>query len=170
MSRRRRAGSPSVPLITWTLTRSEEVARARRHLARRGHLTAPLCERERVPMPDPQPETQLDELTRLMREFSEQRDWVQFHDPKSLILALVGEVGELAELFQWSSKDDALSVRDDPARRARAGEEMADVLLYLVRLADVLNVDLMDASRSKHAAARRRFSIDGFRGKAPERE
>lgn len=105
-----------------------------------------------------------------MREFSEQRDWLQFHDPKSLILALVGEVGELAELFQWSSRDDAMNVRDDPGRRERAGEELADVLLYLVRLADVLGVDLMEASRSKHAAARRRFSVEDFRGTAPQRE
>jgi len=116
------------------------------------------------------PEPQLDELTRLMREFSEERDWKQFHDPKSLILALVGEVGELAELFQWVPADEAVaSVADDDARRARVGEEIADVLLYLLRLADELGIDVMAAARAKQAAARERFPADGFRGVAPDK-
>ncbi|WP_255491708.1 MULTISPECIES: nucleotide pyrophosphohydrolase [unclassified Actinotalea] len=114
-------------------------------------------------------EPQLTELSRLMREFSEQRDWTQFHDPKSLVLAIVGEVGELAELFQWLPTDEALAVRDDPRRRARAGEEISDVLLYLVRLADVLGIDLMAAAREKHTQARRRFPAEEHLGRAPER-
>jgi len=115
------------------------------------------------------PEPQLDELTRLMREFSEERDWKQFHDPKSLILALVGEVGELAELFQWVPADGAVASLDEPGRRARVGEEIADVLLYLLRLADVLGVDVMEAARDKQAAARERFPVEGTRGVAPEK-
>ncbi|WP_024286169.1 nucleotide pyrophosphohydrolase [Cellulomonas sp. KRMCY2] len=115
------------------------------------------------------PEPQLDELTRLMREFTHARDWAQFQDPKSLVLALVGEVGELAELFQWIPADGAVAHFADPARRARAGEEIADVLLYLLRLADVLGIDVMDAARAKQAAARERFPVDQVRGAAPEK-
>lgn len=104
-----------------------------------------------------------------MREFSEERDWTRFHDPKSLILALVGEVGELAELFQWVPADDADASVQDPERRERVGEELADVLLYLVRLADVLDIDLMDAARRKQEAGRRRFPPAEVRGVAPEK-
>ena len=87
-------------------------------------------------------EREIAQLTRLVREFSTERDWQQFHDPKSVILALVGEVGELAELFQWVPADEAVERFAAPDRKARAAEEMADVLVYLVCLADVLGVDL----------------------------
>ncbi len=116
------------------------------------------------------PETQFAELTRLMREFTEERDWARFHDPKSLILALVGEVGELAELFQWVPADEAVGSVGEPGRRERVGEEMADVLLYLVRLADVLGIDLMEAARAKQASARAKFPADGYLGRAPAKD
>lgn len=115
------------------------------------------------------PEPQFDELTRLMREFTEERDWARFHDPKSLILALVGEVGELAELFQWVPADEAVGSVEDAGRRERVGEEMADVLLYLVRLADVLSIDLAEAARAKLEAGRMRFPAEDVRGVAPEK-
>ncbi|QTE29564.1 nucleotide pyrophosphohydrolase [Pengzhenrongella sicca] len=117
----------------------------------------------------PTAEPELAELTRLVREFSAERDWEQFHDPKSLILALMGEVGELAELFQWIPADGAVSRFADPARRQRAGEEIADVLVYLLRLADVLGVDIAGATRAKLADSHRRFAVDQVLGTAPEK-
>ena len=113
--------------------------------------------------------TDLTELTRLVREFSVERDWEQFHDPKSLILALVGEVGELAELFQWVRADDAIARFSTPARSQRAGEEIGDVLIYLIRLADVLDLDLAEVTRAKLADSSRRFAVDEVRGRAPEK-
>ncbi len=115
------------------------------------------------------PEPQIAELTRLMRELTEERQWATFHDPKSLILALVGEVGELAELFQWLPADAAIAAVEDAGRRERVSQEIADVLLYLVRLADVLDIDLMEAARTKHAASLTRFPVDEFRGVAPDK-
>lgn len=109
-------------------------------------------------------------LTALIREFSQERDWEQFHDPKSLVLALVGEVGELAELVQWLPAGDAVRHFEDPARRQRAGEEIADVLVYLLRLADVLGVDVLRATLDKQAEARRRFPVEAVRGTAPLKE
>ncbi|WP_217616601.1 nucleotide pyrophosphohydrolase [Cellulomonas sp. GbtcB1] len=109
-------------------------------------------------------------LTALIREFSEERDWEQFHDPKSLVLALVGEVGELAELVQWLPAGDAVAHFAHPDRRRRAGEEIADVLVYLLRLADVLGVDVLAATLDKQADARRRFPVDDVRGVAPRRD
>jgi len=109
-------------------------------------------------------------LTALIREFSEERDWVQFHDPKSLVLALVGEVGELAELFQWVPAGDATQHFTDPDRHRRASEEIADMLVYLLRLADVLGVDVLTATLDKQAEARRRFPAETVRGVAPLKE
>lgn len=104
-----------------------------------------------------------------LRSFRDERDWAQFHDPKSLILALVGEVGELAELFQWVQADEAATQFSEPAKRQRAAEEMSDVLIYLLGLADVLQVDLLTAAREKLAASRQRFPAEDLRGIAPEK-
>src|SRR6266508_1517047 len=84
-----------------------------------------------------------------IRAFTDERDWAKFHDPKSLVLALVGEVGELAELFQWLPADQALERVSAAPLRGRVGEELADVLAYLVRLADVLDIDLAEVTRAK---------------------
>ena len=102
-----------------------------------------------------------------MRTFTDERDWGQFHDPKSLLLALVGEVGELSELLQWlpASEVENLAARDP--LKTRLGEELADVLIYLVRLADVLGCDLAAATRQKLAAAAERFPAPEVRGVAP---
>lgn len=102
-----------------------------------------------------------------MRDFTDQRDWAQFHDPKSLILALVGEVGELAELFQWLPTDEAARLAAAEPLRTRVGEEIADVLLYLVRLADVLGLDLAERAGEKLARAGERFPARDVRGEAP---
>ncbi|MCB2413084.1 nucleotide pyrophosphohydrolase [Demequina sp. TTPB684] len=108
-------------------------------------------------------------LTANLREFARERDWEQFHDPKSLVLALVGEVGELAELLQWIPADGAVDHFADPARKRRAGEEMADVLTYLVRLADVLDIDIADATWEKLEASRVRFAPEVVKGHAPRK-
>ena len=73
------------------------------------------------------------ELRDRMRVFTEERDWGQFHDPKSLLLALVGEVGELAELLQWLPADRAVDLALEEPLKTRLSEELADVLVYLVQ-------------------------------------
>jgi NTP pyrophosphatase (non-canonical NTP hydrolase) len=111
----------------------------------------------------------LADLTARIREFARERDWEQFHDPKSLVLALMGEVGELAELFQWAPAEEAQARFSAGERQVRASEEMSDVLIYLLRLADVLGVDLSVAARAKLADSERRFPADRFRGEAPRK-
>lgn len=96
--------------------------------------------------------TDLAELRDGMRAFTEERDWGRFHDPKSVLLALVNEVGELAELVQWLPADEVRERARNAALKARLGEELSDVLLYLVLLADVVDVDLASAARAKLAA------------------
>jgi dCTP diphosphatase len=112
--------------------------------------------------------TELANLTARMRAVTEARDWGQFHDLKSLTLALTGEVGEVAELVQWLPAVAARDVVDEGLRK-RLGEELADVLLYLVRLADVAGVDLGVAALKKLTRNESRFPVDGSRGVAPER-
>lgn len=111
--------------------------------------------------------TTLESLVQKIRSFSDERDWDQFHDPKSLVLALVGEVGELAELFQWVPADRARVLFSEGERQRRAAEEIADVATYLIRLADTLGVDLAAAVLGKLAASRERFPAERFAGEAP---
>lgn len=103
----------------------------------------------------------LDDLRDRMRQFSAERDWGGFHDPKSVLLALVGEVGELAELFQWLPAHAAADLARAEPLRTRAGEELSDVLLYLVLLADVLGIDLAAAAHAKLTDAARRYPPGG---------
>ncbi len=109
------------------------------------------------------------DLTRRMRHFTEARDWAQFHDPKSLTLALVGEVGELAELLQWVRHEDQGTVVREQPLHDRLAEEMSDVLLYLLRLADVVGVDLAEAAAAKLRSNEERFPLDHHRSVAPRK-
>jgi NTP pyrophosphatase (non-canonical NTP hydrolase) len=87
----------------------------------------------------------LHELQEQVRRFAQERDWEQFHNPKNLSMALAGEAGELLEIFQWLTPAQSTAIMDDPGARIR--HELADVLAYLLRLADVLEVDLAYALR-----------------------
>jgi NTP pyrophosphatase (non-canonical NTP hydrolase) len=98
--------------------------------------------------------------------FARERDWDQFHSPKNLAMALTAEVGELVELFQWLSEGASRSVAQDPATARRVRDEIADVLVYAVRLAAVLGVDLDEAVRSKLAANALKYPADRARGNA----
>jgi NTP pyrophosphatase (non-canonical NTP hydrolase) len=98
--------------------------------------------------------------------FARERDWDQFHSPKNLAMALTGEVGELVELFQWLSEDASHRVAHEPATARRVRDEIADVLVYLARLAAVLEVDLDEAVRSKLAANALKYPADRARGNA----
>ena len=111
----------------------------------------------------------LNDLIIRYREFTRERDWEQFHDPRSLILALVGEVGELAELFQWPGPQIAEAADSTSELNRRASEEISDVLLYLIRLSDVLNIDPLQAAHKKLSAAAQRFPTQAFKGLAPDK-
>lgn len=102
-----------------------------------------------------------------MRVFARERDWEQFHDPKSLTLALMGEVGELAELLQWLPVDEVSELCSVEPLRRQVSDELADILLYLVRLSDVLNIDLFHESQRKIGEAARKYPPEDFSGVAP---
>ncbi|XP_050208437.1 uncharacterized protein LOC126657732 [Mercurialis annua] len=91
----------------------------------------------------------IDLLKRKMAEFSKERDWDQFHSPRNLLLALVGEVGELSEIFQWKGEVPKGLPDWKEEEKVHLGEELSDVLLYLVRLSDICGVDLGQAALRK---------------------
>lgn len=93
--------------------------------------------------------TSLDHFRARMHAFADERDWHQYHTPRNLVLALVGEVGELSELFQWRGEVAPGLPEFSSDERQHVGEELADVLLYLVRLADRCGVDLAAAAEAK---------------------
>lgn len=80
-----------------------------------------------------------------LREFAKDRDWDQFHTPKNLVMALAGEAGELLDVFQWLTPEESRADNLGEATRKAAKEEIADVFIYLIRLADKLNIDLEQA-------------------------
>jgi NTP pyrophosphatase (non-canonical NTP hydrolase) len=106
----------------------------------------------------------LTDLRDEVRAFSEARDWEQFHTPKNLVMALAGEVGELLAEFQWLTPDESAEVMADVGAGARVTAEIGDVMIYLIRLADVLGVDPVAVARDKLADSARRYTIDGSRG------
>ncbi|KAL2336727.1 hypothetical protein Fmac_011173 [Flemingia macrophylla] len=91
----------------------------------------------------------LDMLKQLMAEFAKERDWDRFHSPRNLLLALVGEVGELSEIFQWKGEVPKGLPNWKEEEKVHLGEELSDVLLYLVRLSDICGVDLGKAALRK---------------------
>lgn len=107
--------------------------------------------------------TELEHLAVRLREFARVRDWEQFHTPKNLVMALAGEVGELVAEFQWLTADESRS--PDPDALARMRTELGDVTLYLIRLADVLGVDLVEAAKAKLDDNDRRYDAELFRGR-----
>lgn len=102
-------------------------------------------------------------LAASLQRFADDRDWQQFHSPKNLILALTGEVGELCEIFQWMSDADSLSVAKDPEIGLAVKDELADVLMYLVRLSSVLGIDLNEAVTRKLASNGQKYPVDKAR-------
>ena len=107
---------------------------------------------------------ELELLRDQLREFSAARDWEQFHSPKNLAMALSAEAGELLEVFQWLTEEQSRGLSE--SAKAKAGEEIADVLLYLVRLGDQLGIDPLAAARAKLAVNEQKYPADKARGNA----
>jgi len=104
------------------------------------------------------------QLRNALRQFAAERDWDQFHSPKNLASALSVEAAELLERFQWLTEDESRHL--PPAELAKVVREMADVLNYLVRLADKLDVDLLDAARDKIVLNAQKYPVEKARGSA----
>lgn len=104
----------------------------------------------------------LDELRLALREFARERDWEQFHSLKNLACALSVESGELLEHFQWKDPSDEASIADKT--RAAISSEVADVLIYLIRFADVFGLDPLEAAERKLSENAKKYPADLARG------
>ncbi len=104
----------------------------------------------------------IESLTEALRQFAADRDWEQFHSPKNLASALSVEAAELLEHFQWLTEEQSRNLDDGP--RAAVAQEMADVLLYLLQLADKLGVDLVTAARQKLLLNEQKYPAARARG------
>ena len=106
----------------------------------------------------------MDSLKDKLRKFANERDWNQFHTPKNLAMALSGEVGELVEVFQWLTAEESESL--SPKQRIKAEEEIADVYLYLLRLADKLDINLDEVAAQKLELNEKKYPVDKAKGNA----
>ena len=108
--------------------------------------------------------TSLEDLRQLLAEFASRRDWDQFHSPKNLSMALIAEAAELVEHFQWLTEDQSRGLDTETLQAVRL--ELADIFIFLVRIADKLGVDLIQAAIDKTAINERRYPVDKVRGSA----
>ena len=94
------------------------------------------------------------------------REWQKFHTPKNLVMALGGEAGELLELFQWLSENEAKNIMNDANKKEQTQDELADIFTYLIRLCDILDVDLEAAFWKKIEKTEKKYPIELAKGNA----
>jgi dCTP diphosphatase len=105
-----------------------------------------------------------EKLKTVSREFTKERDWDRFHSPKNLIMAMFKEIGELSEVFQW--KKEELSFRNhlDSSEIQNIEDELSDILIYLIRICDVLEIDIISSSFKKIEKNRNKYPIEKSKG------
>ena len=106
--------------------------------------------------------SELEGLVKQIRTFVDERDWEQFHSTKNLAMALVVEAAELVEIFQWMTEADSLNLSAEDKQRAE--HEVADVMVYLIRIADRLDIDLFSAVERKLSINRQKYPAHLVRG------
>ena len=111
-------------------------------------------------------EAGLDDLRGALRAFARARDWEQFHTPKNLAMALAVEAAELMEIFQWLTIDESRKASLSPSQLKAVEEEIADVMIYAVRMAQVLDIDLLKAVADKISKNNAKYPVDKIKGKA----
>ena len=109
--------------------------------------------------------TTIADLRAAIATFVADREWEPFHSPKNLAMSLAIEAAELMEHFQWLTIDESRAIANDSAKQAAAGEELADVLAYVLALANALNLDLSATFHNKLAKNARKYPIDLSRGR-----
>lgn len=110
----------------------------------------------------------LDQLNQRLKEFAQTRNWEQFHNPKNLAMALIAECAELVEHFQWLTPEQSIDLKPD--RHEAVAMELADILIYLIRFAERVDVDLIDAVERKIAINEARYPVERVYGDARRAE
>jgi dCTP diphosphatase len=110
--------------------------------------------------------TTLAELKNRLLAFVRERDWEQFHSPKNLSMALAAESGELMEHFLWTTPEQSLAVANDPAKRGKIADELADVVIYALEFANITGLDVAAAIEAKMASNAKKYPVEKARGRA----
>jgi dCTP diphosphatase len=110
------------------------------------------------------PELTIEQLQQCIRDFAEARDWDQFHSPKNLSMALIAEAAELVEHFQWLTQAQSKALPKN--KHDEVSLELADIFIYLLRLADKLDIDLIDVATRKIELNAEKYPADSVRGSA----
>ncbi|MEN6494202.1 MAG: nucleotide pyrophosphohydrolase [Thermoguttaceae bacterium] len=110
-------------------------------------------------------ETTVAQLRQIVETFVAERDWHQFHTPKNLAMAMAIETAELMEHFQWLTPEQSRALADDPDKLREVGEEVADVLCYILAMANELGLDLSTAVRDKMVKNIRKYPAPEYRGR-----
>lgn len=110
--------------------------------------------------------TTLSELKTRVLAFVRERDWEQFHSPKNLSMALAAETGELMEHFLWATPEQSHAVAQDPVKRAKIAEELADVVIYAIEFANITGLDISAAIEGKMAANAKKYPVEKAKGRA----
>ncbi|MGD8568646.1 MAG: nucleotide pyrophosphohydrolase [Gammaproteobacteria bacterium] len=105
---------------------------------------------------------ELEDIKMRLQEFADERNWDQFHNPKNLSMALIAEAAELVEHFQWLSEQESQLIQGDKLEAVR--HELADIMIYLIRIADKLNVDLLEAVEKKITINAEKYPADKVQG------
>jgi NTP pyrophosphatase (non-canonical NTP hydrolase) len=106
----------------------------------------------------------IEDLQRALDTFVDERDWAQFHTPKNLAMSVAIEAAEIMEHFQWSTGEASYTLT--PEKHVEIAHEIADVLLYLMRLAKTLDIDIIAAARDKLTINREKYPVEKIRGRA----
>ena len=104
----------------------------------------------------------LEELRSRINQFVKERDWDQFHSPKNLAMAMIVEAAELVEHFQWDTLEESCQLNDE--KREQVGQELADTFVYLLRIAEVTGIDLIEAANRKIDLNAQKYPVDKAKG------
>jgi dCTP diphosphatase len=110
--------------------------------------------------------TTISELKSRVLAFVHEREWEQFHSPKNLSMALAAETGELMEHFLWATPEQSRAIANEPAKRAKIADELADVVIYAIEFANMTGLDISAAIEAKMAANARKYPVEKARGRS----
>jgi dCTP diphosphatase len=110
--------------------------------------------------------TTISDLKTRVLAFVRERDWEQFHTPKNLSMALAAETGELMEHFLWATAEQSRAIVNEPAKRAKIADELADVVIYAIEFANMTGLDIAAAIQAKMAANAKKYPVEKARGRS----
>jgi dCTP diphosphatase len=106
----------------------------------------------------------LKDVQKEIKKFVKERNWEKYHSPKNLAMSVAIEAAELMEIFQWMTIEESQKVKDDPAKKIHVGEEISDVILYCLRLAEVMDINLEEALFDKIEKNKKKYPTDKYFG------